>query len=163
MNRKQIGALLKIASKDASRPVLTSVHVDVYEGKTCLVATDGYILAMRYLEGIDSHVGETIPRKLMERWYKLADNKSWFDAETVDEMFTDKDYKPSDYKYPNYKSLIPTSNHSTNRRVNFNAELALALQKVSGKPGLEWEFYGEREPITAKDETGIYLLMPLIK
>ena len=44
MNKKQVGALLKIMGKDNMRPALMVGKVDRYDDKLVQVATDGYKL-----------------------------------------------------------------------------------------------------------------------
>lgn len=165
MNKKQVGAFLKVMSKDQSRPVLMCAKVDEYEGKAVLVATDGYILAAVNIDNEDAEplMGRLIRREAIERWYKLATGKDRLDARTLAEVSAE-DYAMNDgyadYEYPKWKNIIPTGDVSGSNHIAFNAEYAKVLQDLDGSDGLIWNIYGEIKPMVAPTDNGLYLLMP---
>ena len=164
MNKKQVGALLKVMSKDTSRPILRTGYVDNYNGKTVLVATDGYQLAAVYMEGAEDLEGKLIRREAIERWYKLATAKSTLTGAELKHVSADDFALHDSYEsgvYPPWQQLVPSLTRESAGRVAFNADYMKNMQDINGGIGLEWHFGQQLEPILAKNEHGIYLVMPM--
>ena len=160
MNKKQVNAFLKVMSKDAMRPVLRNAHIDEYNGKTVLVATNGYILSSINIEVDSELVGKTIRREAIEVWYKLATGKSRFDGEAVAELVGNS-ANLSDIEYPKWQNVMPTSETKPQEAMMFNAEYAKTLQDLSGESGLVWKLHGKLSPMVATTENGTYVMMPM--
>ena len=164
MNKKQVGAFLKVVGKD-TRPTLTNVVVDVYEGTLYMVATDGYKLAAVKLDDDAAELeGRMIRRDALERWYKLATGKSRLTgAELVG--VSNEDYgRHGSYpegKYPIWQQLIPEPYRNPSRLIAFNATYMKELQDVDGSDGMVWNIGGELEAVFCKNERGIYVFMPM--
>lgn len=164
LNKKQVGALLKVISKDTSRQALTNAHVDKWGDDYVLVATDGYVLCALQL-GSDVWMlnGKNIRRSAIEKWYKLATGKDRLDTEALRHV-SGSDYADNggydDSEYPKWQSLIPTSLADGSVDITFNAEYARTLQELDGSDGLTYELRGELGAMMANTGNGTYLLMP---
>ena len=159
MNKKQVNALLKVMSKDTMRPVLRNAYIDEYEGRTVLVATDGYMLTALNIEIDSEHVGKSIKREAIEVWYKLAVARSRFDGEAIAELANNK-ANLSDLNYPKWQGPIDRE-QSAQDAMMFNADYAKTLQDLSGEIGLVWKLHGKLSPMIARTENGMYVMMPM--
>lgn len=160
MNKKQVNALLKVMSKDTLRPVLRNLYIDEYNGRTVVVATNGYILTAVNIEIEPEHVGKSIKREAIEVWYKLATGRSRFDGGAVDELVGNS-ANLSNLEYPKWQSLMPSSETEPQEMMIFNAEYAKTLQDLSGENGLIWKLHGKISPMIATTENGMYVMMPM--
>lgn len=164
LNKKQVGALLKVISKDDSRPVLTTAKVDKWGDDIVLVATDGYVLVALQLDKEDGAelVGKLIRREAIERWYKLATGKSRLDTRELVEV-SNEDYgqhgEYANYDYPQWQQLIKSHDVEVGE-IAFNADYAKVLQDLDGSDGLRYELNGSLAPMIANTERGTYVLMP---
>lgn len=164
LNKKQVGALLKVISKDDSRPVLTTAKVDKWGDDVVLVATNGYILAALYLDSEEAGelVGKLVRRSAIEKWYKLATGK---DRLTTEELVrvSSEDYGENggyaDYGYPDWTKVIP-SGEMESTSLAFDAEYAKALQDLDGAEGLNYTLNGILGAMVARNDRGTYVLMP---
>lgn len=168
MNKKQVGAFLKIMSKDTAREVLCRAQIDEYNGDVVLVATDGYQLSavkIEYGEDIKHLVGKLIRRDALERWYKLASGKSRLNAEEVEAVLSDDYAKEGEYaqeRYPEWKKLIPEEGtESPVGVIRFNVKYMNNVQDLHGLDGVEAKFYGEFGPIVLRGKLGTSVVMPL--
>ena len=159
MNKKQVNALLKVMSKDAMRPVLRNAYIDEYEGRTVLVATDGYMLTALNIEIDAEHIGKSIKREAIEVWCKLATGRSRFGGEAIAELAGNK-ANLSDLEYPKWQGLIDRK-QSAQDMMRFNADYAKTLQDLSGEDGLAWKLHGKISPMIARTENGTYVMMPM--
>jgi len=164
MNKKQVGALLKVMGKDDMKPALMHGLIDEYEGKLAIVATNGYALAIVYLDGGDELVkGTLVRRESIEKWYKLATGKSRLNGNELERVIADEfgDYHElSKSPFPQYKSLIPEEFRQPAGAIAFNAVFISALQELDGGEPLTWNIGGALQPVLAKTDRGVYLFMP---
>lgn len=161
MNKKQVGAFLKVVGKDTTRPILTNVVVDRYNGTLYMVGTNGYALAAIKLDEDAAPIeGKMIRRSALERWYKLATGKSRL---TSDELVTvsSEDGEQPEGTYPNWQQLIPSGQRQPSPKIAFNATFMRDLQDTDGAEGMTWSIGGELEPIMAETERGLYVFMPM--
>lgn len=157
LTKKQVGALLKVLSKDTTRPVLTQAAISLYHDKPYLVATDGYTLAALELNtDLKDIAGKRIERGVIEMWYKLADTKSRFTDDDVRELAKDLDGE-----YPEWQKLIPKGNEPC-QPTSFNANFVLNIQTLSGESGVRAIMSGAGKLIRLEDGTrNIYLIAPM--
>ena len=165
LNKKQVGALLKVMSKDESRAILTSVYIDRWHDGIVMVATNGYVMAILPLDTEDAEplVGKMIRREAIERWYKLATGKSRLNTMELVEVASEDYGQHGSYqegKYPTWMSVMPSGIADGADTIAFNADLAKTLQDLDGSEGLAWTVYGRLQPLMASTDNGTYLLMP---
>ena len=160
MNKKQVNAFLKVMGKDAMRPVLRNAHIDEYNGKTVLVATNGYTLSAINIEVDSELVGKTIRREAIEVWYKLATTRNKLDGDALAELASNA-ANLSDLTYPEWKKVLPDGYMSGETTMKFNADYAKTLQDLSGETGLVWKLHGKLLPMIARTENGTYVMMPM--
>lgn len=163
MNKKQIGAFLKVMSKDKSRAVLCSAYIDLYNNKPVMVATDAYILSAVYLPDLDkSYVGKRITREAIEKWYKLADGRIKFNGSTIQDLMEDDVYnnRAISGQYPDWQSVIKINNNPTNK-IGFNADYAKIIQELNGSDGLTYSLNGDLGAMVSDTELAFSMIMPL--
>lgn len=103
------------ASSDESRPVLTGVFMQVYEGKFYLVSTDSYRLAEKILSNSKENLDILVPASALQDLLRILgdfegevelthdDQQALFKVGDV-ELVT----RQIEGKYPDYRKLIPT-------------------------------------------------------
>lgn len=163
MNRKQVNAFLKVMSKDTSRPVLCSTLIDEFNGKRGLVATDGYILTIVYLDDVDdSHLGKRITREAIEKWYKLADGKSRLTGEDLQDLLEDDVHsgRQVDGTYPEWQKLVPSETSPVDT-IAFNADFAKIVQDLNATVGVTMKLTGKLGAMIVETDTSYSLIMPL--
>ncbi len=160
MNKKQVNAFLKVMSKDKMRAVLCNAHIDEYNGKTVLVATNSYVLSAINIEVDSELVGKTIKREAIEVWYKLATTRNKLDGDALAELASNV-ANLSDLTYPEWKKVLPDGYMSGETTMKFNADYAKTLQDLSGEEALAWKLYGTISPMVATTENGLYVMMPM--
>lgn len=163
MNKKQVGALLKVMGKDNTRPALMVGKVDTYEDEVVLVATDGYKLAAVYMEGADELVGKLIRRDAIERWYKLATGKSRLNGEELVKVSADDFAQHGEYadsQYPEWQGLMPKGMPEAQELMYFNAEFFKIIQDLNGAESVKVELYGPLSPMVIKSSVSLSLVMP---
>lgn len=165
MNKKQVGAFLKVISKDKTRPVLCSAYIDMYNDEVHMVATDGYILsAIKMDEDAKELVGRMVRREAIERWYKLATGKSRFTGEEL-MAISSEDYAMNngylEGNYPEWQKLVPTGEKEKQDSMAFNAEFFKIIQDVNGEAGVTVELYGKLAPMVVRTDKGLHMVMPM--
>lgn len=166
MNKKQVGAFLKVMDKDEMRPILASVYIDRWHDGIVMVATNGYIMAILPLDTEDAEplVGKMIRREAIERWYKLATGKSRLDTMELVQVASEDYGRHGNYQegnYPKWQGVVPSGIADGADTIAFNADLAKTLQDLDGSDGLVWTVYGKLQPLMASTDNGTYLLMPM--
>lgn len=164
MNKKQVAALLKVISKDETRPeALRCAYIDKLGDKVVLVATDGYKLAAINLTEDHEHlVGRLIRREAIEKWYKLSTGKSRLIDEI--EQVSNEDYAThGSYveKYVNWQTVLPSYEPDGQKQMKFNAEFFKIIQELDGTDDLVVTLYGDLAPMEIKTDRGYYLVMPM--
>lgn len=165
LNKKQVGALLKIMSKDDSRPVLCSAKVDTFDDKTVLAFTDGYQLTALYLDAEDATeiLGKMVRRSAIEKWYKLATGKSRLTTQELVTVFADDYGQHGSYlegNYPEWQGLVPQGITEPQEKMSFNAEFFKNVQDLYDSEGLTVKLYGILAPMVVDVEQGMSLVMP---
>lgn len=103
------------ASNDTTRPALTGVYFNTFEGGLYLAATDGYRLAERkFIDKVESEVMAIVPASsLQEVLRSLSDDLTeieiWFDETQVRFRLGEIEItsKLIDGSFPDYRQLIP--------------------------------------------------------
>jgi len=165
LKKTQVGALLKVISKDEMKPILTNAYVDKWADDVVLVATNGYIFCALYLDTEDATplIGKLIRRDAIEKWYKLATGKDRLDTRALVRLSGDDYAQHGEYQsgtYPDWKKVIPNGVGESQFKMIFDANLAKVLQDLEESDGMEWELTGKLSPMLSKTEHGTYILMP---
>lgn len=103
------------ASNDMTRPALTGVYFNTFEGSLYLAATDGYRLAERkFIDKVEAEVMAIVPSaSLQEVLRSLSDDMNeiemWFDETQVRFRLGEIEItsKLIDGSFPDYRQLIP--------------------------------------------------------
>jgi len=142
-------------SNDSTRPVLTGVYWNSFEGQLYLAATDGYRLSERLLVKTKSEVSAIIPTQtLTEVLRNITDESNeidiLFDETQVRFRINDAEIisRLIDGNFPNYRQLIPASSEST---VILNKADFIRITKIAGLFARE---SGGSVTITADKEKG---------
>lgn len=164
LNKKQVGALLKVIYRDNDRPAIQCLTVQKYKDRAVAVATNGYILSALYLDEDEAKglVSLKLRRETLEKWYKLADSKSRLDTKELADLYGE-DYSQNgghlDVAYPDWTKVVPEGEQQTGR-IAFNADYAKILQDLAGTDGLEYTLNSRLGAMVARTEGGVYVLMP---
>ena len=164
MNKKQLGAFLKVVYKGKDRPALTNILIDRIKGKTCLVGTNGVMLAAVFVDGLDEWVGRQIARIDLEASHKAMTSRvsDLFGANEVAEIMDNG--RNVTTKFPDYMSLITPyleGEPTGQARMRFNADFFKVIQDLNSEDSLTINLYGETKPMVFKSERGIYIVMPM--
>ena len=156
LTKKQVKALIACMSPDSTRPAIHCCYIDTYDGKTAIIATDGYKMVILTDESFSVlEPGTIIPFDSLNVWYKLASAKHFLNAEDISIMCT-----ISEAVYPDYKALLPDDEHKHPiSGFGVNGEFVKTLETLSGVP-LWFETYGDAQPMIARHNDNIYVLMP---
>ena len=158
MNKKQVGAFLKIIAKDNMRPILTNATVSRYNDRLVLVGTDGQKFAAIYIEDAESLEGKLIPREALEVWYKLATGKSRL---TGQELVDSLSKHAVEGQFPGWHKLIPRGEPVPQTTMRFNAEFFKIMQDLTGNADMTVKLYGEVHPMVIESEDGVFVVMPM--
>nr|DAV61453.1 MAG TPA: DNA polymerase III subunit beta [Caudoviricetes sp.] len=164
MNKKQLGAFLKVVYKGKDRPALTNILIDRIKGRTCLVGTNGVILAAVFVDGLDEWVGRQIARIDLEASYKAMTSRvsDLFGASEVAEIMDNG--RNVTTKFPDYMSIITPYLEGEpvgQARMSFNADFFKLVQDINGEGNITVDLHGEIKPMVFKSERGIYIVMPM--
>jgi len=165
LKKTQVGALLKVISKDEMKPILMNAYVDKWDDDTVLVATNGYVFSALYLDSEDAEelVGRLIRREAFEKWYKLATGKDRLTTQELVRLSSDDYAQHGEFasgEYPKWKSIVPDGIPSRESEMIFNADFAKVLQDLEEADGMKWELTGKLAPMVSRTSKGVYLLMP---
>jgi len=165
LKKTQVGALLKVISKDEMKPILTNAYIDKWGDDTVLVATNGYVFAALYLDTEDAEplVGKLIRREAFEKWYKLATGKDRLTTQELVRLSSDDYAQHGAYAegtYPEWKKIVPEGIGESQFEMIFNADFVKVLQDLEDAEGMKWELTGKLTPMVSRTEKGTYLLMP---
>ena len=165
LNKKQVGAMLKIMSKDTTRPILNTGYITEYKDNTVLVFTDGYVLAVLKLDAEVAKplLGEMVRRNSFEKWYKLATGKSRLDTEELvnianDDYATNNGYQMGEY--PNVFNILPTTEPEGQKVMSFNADYVKNVQDLFDSEGVTLELHGTLSPMVFKYDEHMAIVMP---
>ena len=164
MNKKQLGAFLKVVYKGKDRPALTNILIDRIKGRTCLVGTNGVMLAAVFVDGLDEWVGRQIARIDLEASYKAMTSRvsDLFGASEVAEILDNG--RNVTTKFPDYMSIITPYLEGEpvgQARMRFNADFFKLVQDINGEGNITVDLHGEIKPMVFKSERGIYIVMPM--
>ena len=123
-------------SNDSTRPVLTGVYWNSFEGQLYLAATDGYRLSERRLVITKSDVSAIIPTQTLSEVLRNITDESdeidiLFDETQVRFRINDAEIisRLIDGNFPNYRQLVPTSSETT---VIINKNDFIRITKIAG-------------------------------
>ncbi|MEI6850918.1 MAG: DNA polymerase III subunit beta [Candidatus Saccharibacteria bacterium] len=124
------------SSNDSTRPVLTGVYWNSFEGQLFLAATDGYRLAERRLVETKSEVSAIIPTQTLQEVLRnitddLDEIDILFDETQVRFRINDAEIisRLIDGNFPNYRQLIPSTSETT---VTLNKADFIRVTKIAG-------------------------------
>ena len=160
LTKKQVKAFLEVISSDTSRPVICTAKVDTYEGRTVLIATDGYQLAALDAPGLKGHEGKLIDRTELIKWYKLAGTKDRLDEKALIEMPNARDDDKWYGEYPEWVKIIEAQHPGEITKIALNARYMLTMQTLADKT-LVYTANGQRGAVTAREDNNLYVIMPL--
>ncbi len=143
-------------SNDSTRPILTGVYWNSFEGNLYLAATDGYRLSESRLVKTKSDVSAIIPTQtLSEVLRNITDESSeidiLFDETQVRFRINDAEIisRLIDGNFPNYRQLVPKSSEAT---VIINKTDFIRITKIAGLFARE---SGGSVTLTADKEKGV--------
>lgn len=165
LKKAQVGALLKVISKDEMRAVLTTAYVDKWGDDTVLIATNGYVMSILQLDVEDAEplLGKMIRRDALEKWYKLATGKSRLTTQELVQVSNDDYAQHGSYEsgeYVPWTKVVPTGITETVDAISFDANYAKVLQDLEDAEGMDWDVHGKLAPLVCNTDKGTYLLMP---
>ena len=165
LKKAQVGALLKVMSKDDMKPILCNGYIDKWGEDIVLVATNGYVFSALYLDNEDAEplLGKLIRRDAIERWYKLATGKDRLTTQALVRLSGDDYAQYGEYAkgdYPKWQSIVPSGIGQSQYEMIFNADFAKVLQDLEDTDGMKWELTGKLTPMVSRTAKGVYILMP---
>lgn len=113
-----LGEVMVASSNDMTRPALTGVYFNTFEGDLYLAATDGYRLAERkFIEKVKSEVQAIVPSSSLQEVLRSLDDG----MDEIEILFDDTQVrfrvgeievtsKLIDGSFPDYRQLIPKKN-----------------------------------------------------
>jgi DNA polymerase-3 subunit beta len=123
-------------SNDSTRPVLTGVYWNSFEGQLYLAATDGYRLSERRLVKTKSDVSAIIPTQTLTEVLRNITDESdeidiLFDETQVRFRINDAEIisRLIDGNFPNYRQLVPSSSETS---VIINKNDFIRITKIAG-------------------------------
>jgi len=123
-------------SNDSTRPILTGVYWNSFEGQLYLAATDGYRLSERRLVETKSEVSAIIPTQTLSEVLRNITDESneidiLFDDTQVRFRINDAEIisRLIDGNFPNYRQLVPASSETT---ITINKTDFIRITKIAG-------------------------------
>jgi DNA polymerase-3 subunit beta len=134
--KQAVSQTIITTSNDSTRPVLTGVYWNSYQGQLYLAATDGYRLSERRLVETKSEVSAIIPTQtLQEVMRNISDDSGeidiLFDETQVRFRINDAEIisRLIDGNFPNYRQLVPASSETS---VTLNKADFIRITKIAG-------------------------------
>lgn len=161
LNKRQVGALLKVISADTARPVLTELAITTDKtGQAVLVATDGYVMAALPAGELSDLKGKTITRDSLTRWYKLAAARDTLKVAELRDMAGD----PSG-EYPAWEQQLNNMTPGAVDQLLVNPDYLKVMEQLAGDLGrsktLTYTFHGVYGALVAEHNGARYVVMPL--
>lgn len=134
--KTSIGQVIIASSNDLTRPALTGVFFNTYDGKLAIAATDGYRLAEKIIiDKVESEVKAVVPASSLHEVLRSISD----DVEEIEISFSDDLVrfrlgeieiisKLIDSSYPDYQKLIPKDNDI---KVLLNREELIRITKLA--------------------------------
>lgn len=117
--KQAINQTIITTSNDATRPILTGVYFNSFEGQLYLAATDGYRLSERRLVETKSNISAIVPSQtLQEVLHNITTNSNeieiLFDETQVRFRIDESEIISNliDGNFPDYRQLIPKKNQT---------------------------------------------------
>ncbi len=134
--KQAVSQTIITTSSDSTRPVLTGVYWNSFNGQLYLAATDGYRLSERRLVDTKSEVSAIIPTQtLHEVLRNITDDSNaidiLFDETQVRFRINDAEIisRLIDGNFPNYRQLVPSLSEAT---VTLNKNEFIRITKIAG-------------------------------
>ena len=113
--KEALNEVIIAASNDTTRPALTGVYFNTFEGALYIAATDGYRLAdKKFVEDVQSEIKAIVPASTLQEVLRLlADNMDEVEVQINDTLICFKmgeievTSKLIDASFPDYRLLIP--------------------------------------------------------
>lgn len=136
--KQAISQTIITTSNDSTRPVLTGVYWNSFQGQLYLAATDGYRLSERRLVETKSEVSAIIPAQTLQEVIRNISDDS--DLSEIDILFDDTQVRFRidnteiisrliDGSFPNYRQLVPNSSDNI---VIINKAEFIKVTKIAG-------------------------------
>ncbi|MBR3176431.1 DNA polymerase III subunit beta [Candidatus Saccharibacteria bacterium] len=134
--KEAVNQVIIAASNDTTRPALTGVFFNTFEGSLYIAATDGYRLAdKKFVENVKSEIKAIIPTAaLREVLSSLSDSIEEIEVMIIDSQIRfrlgeiEVTSKLIDASFPDYRLLIPKDN---NAEIILNKAELLRMTKVA--------------------------------
>lgn len=125
------------SSNDTTRPALTGVYFNSFEGDLYACATDGYRLAeYKFIKKIGADLRVIVPANTIQEVLRLISDDTeeitmWFDESQVRFKLDDSEItsKVIDMSYPDYRRLIPKK---SDLNIRVDKEELIRMVKVAG-------------------------------
>lgn len=134
--KQAVSQTIITSSSDSTRPVLTGVYWNSFEGQLYLAATDGYRLSERRLVETKSEVLAIIPTQTLQEVMRNINDDSneidiLFDETQVRFRINDSEIisRLIDGNFPNYRQLVPASSETT---IKINKNDFIRITKIAG-------------------------------
>ena len=134
--KASVGQVIIASSNDLTRPALTGVYFNTYDGKLAIAATDGYRLAEKVIiDKVESEVKAIVPSSSLQEVLRSISD----DVEEVEISFNEDLVrfrlgeveiisKLIDASYPDYQKLIPKDNEV---KVTLDREELIRVTKLA--------------------------------
>lgn len=134
--KTSVGQVIIASSNDLTRPALTGVFFNTYDGKLAIAATDGYRLAEKILiDKVESEVKAIVPSSSLQEVLRSIND----DVEEIEISFNEDLVrfrlgeveiisKLIDESYPDYQKLIPKDNEV---KVTLDREELIRVTKLA--------------------------------
>lgn len=134
--KASVGQVIIASSNDLTRPALTGVYFNTYDGKLAIAATDGYRLAEKIIiDKVESEVKAIVPSSSLQEVLRSISD----DVEEVEISFNEDLVrfrlgeveiisKLIDASYPDYQKLIPKDNEV---KVTLDREELIRVTKLA--------------------------------
>lgn len=134
--KKSINQVIIASSNDLTRPTLTGVYFNTYDGKLAIASTDGYRLTEKILiDKVESEVQAIIPASSLQEVIRSINDDDdeieiSFNEDLVRFRFGEVEIisKLIDASYPDYQKLIPKENQV---KVVLNREELIRVTKLA--------------------------------
>jgi hypothetical protein len=162
LSKYQVKAFLNVMGDDTSRPVLYGAYVDEYEGRTVLVATNGYVLAALDTPELSEHKGEFINRNTFKQWHKDHSAKVQMTSDDIIAALQPLKTSETNWAYPKWQLIIDGLKPGSVDKIAINGRYMDTMQDLNDGEPMTWGFSeGKYSPVIARANNNIYVIMPL--
>jgi DNA polymerase-3 subunit beta len=140
--KESVAQVVVASSNDTTRPALTGIYFNTFDGSLYLASTDGYRLSeKRFVDEMDSEISAIVPATSLQEVLRSIND----DMEEIEILFDEDQVKFRlgeievtskiiDSKFPDYRQLIPKQ---TEINLELNKSEFLRVAKLAGLFALE--------------------------